>query len=108
MAIYVGETLTISAGTVNFITGAAISDASAFVEFYAPGKNPKTVAADRVKDHGPYTMVYEPLIANRVGDSGGYVGYVDTTGWVAGKWAYQVKLTGQYDSWEYGTFTLVA
>lgn len=108
MVIYVGEAVTIVGAAYNPVAGAVIADAIAQVEFYAPGKNPAKVPADRVVDHGPRPMTFIATVVNKDHTVGAYVGYADTTGWVPGKWSYKVTLTGSYESWEYANFTLVA
>ena len=106
MTIYVGEGITVLGAAVNPVSGLVISDALAEVEFYAPGKTPQRVVADRIADFGPVAMTFQSTVANKDGTFGAYVGFVDTTGWVAGKWSYRVKLSGSYGSWEFGTFAL--
>lgn len=108
MTIYVGETLTIIGAAVNPVTGLVIADATGEVEFYAPPKNPAKVPADRTLDEGPFPVTYSATVVNKDGTTGAYVGYVVTTGWAPGKWTYKVTLTGTFDTWEYGSFTLVA
>ncbi len=109
MTIYVGETIDVIAQAVDPLTGASIIDAVGAVLFYAPGKNPSKVPADRTPDFGPISMSYQAdIINNGSSVTGAYVAFQDTTGWVAGKWSYKVTLTSSYDTWEYGTFTLVA
>lgn len=101
MTLYVGEAVTIRATATNPITKAVISDAVAVADFYAPGKNPKLNPADRIIDKPQVSLVYDPA-------AGSYLGYVDTTGWVEGRWSFKVTLSGSYDSWEYGSFALKA
>lgn len=108
MAIYVGEVVTIIASATNPATQTVITDALAEVEFYAPGKSPARVPADRVLDHGPVPMTYDATVINKDGTTGAYIGYAGTEGWVGGKWSYKVTLSGSYDTWEYGSFALVA
>lgn len=107
MTIYVGEAITIVGAAYNPVLGAVISDAQGQVEFYAPPKNPAKVPADRTADAGPFNMQFIATVTNKDGTLGAYVGYADTTGWLPGKWSYKVTLSGSFDSWEYGTFTLV-
>lgn len=109
MGIYVGEALTVIAVATDPQHGdAAITDGDAEVEFYPVGANPVTVEADRDNiEYGPLTMAYDATVA--VGRRlGGYVAYVDTTGWAPGVRAYRVHLLGSYASWEYGTVKLEA
>lgn len=108
MTVYVGEAVTIVGAAFNPVASVVISDAVAQVEFYAPGKNPAKVPADRTADHGPVPMLFVSTVINKDGTVGAYVGYADTTGWLPGKWSYRVTLTGSFDSWEYSNFTLVA
>lgn len=108
MTIYVGESVTILVAAINPVTNAIIADANGQAEFYAPPKNPAKVPADRVLDHGPVALVFTPAVLNKDGSLGAYVGYVDTTNWLPGKWTFKATLTGSYDTWEFGTFTLVA
>lgn len=98
--MYVGEGLTIKAAASDPLREQTIIDAIAACEFYAPGKNAKDVPADRVPDY-TLTLVYNS-------DLSLYVGYIDTTGWAAGKWQFKVTLSGAYDAWEYGSFHLKA
>lgn len=99
MTLYVGEAVTIKATATDPAKKQPITDATAVVDFYAPGKNPKLVVEDRVTDKDQVTMAYDA-------DAAAYLGYVDTTGWEPGKWSVKVTLSGSYDSWEYGSFTL--
>lgn len=109
MAIYVGETVTIVCAAVNPLDDTVIADATAHVDFFAPGKNPAKVPADRTVDQGPFSMAYDSSVVNKDGSTGAYVAYVPTDAtWHAGKWSYRVKLAGAYDTWEFGTFSLVA
>lgn len=101
MVMYVGERILVRAAARNPLTGVMITDADVRVEFYAPGKRVKTEPADRVVDYGPFPLLYQPATES-------YVVYVDTDGWVKGKWTCRVTLAGSYDSWEYQTFTLKA
>lgn len=108
MTIYVGEALVIVAAAVNPLSGAVITDATAEVDFFAPGKSPARVVADRLIDQGPYPLAFDGSVANKDGTLGAYVGYIDTDGWQPGKWTYRVALVGAYNTWEYATVTLVA
>lgn len=108
MAIYVGEVVTIICAALNPVNGTVISNATGTAEFYAPGKNPARVPADRVLDEGPVPLTFDATVTNKDGSLGAYVGYVETTGWGPGKWTFKATLTGSYDTWEYGTFTLAA
>ncbi len=109
MAIYSGEAITVVADARNpGRSSVVITDANAAVEFYAPGTNPAKVPADRVVVHGPFPMTFDPAFTLKDGTLGAYVGYVDTASWPAGKYPFKVTLSGSYDSWEYGVFTLVA
>jgi hypothetical protein len=99
MTTYVGEKVTIRVEASDPILGQAITDGQLSVEFYAPGKDPKNLPDDRVKDQGPYDMTWSD-------EAQAYFVQVSTAGWVAGKWTYKVTLTGGYDSWEYATLTL--
>ncbi len=106
MTIFVGEAITIVCAAINPLVGTIISDAQGQVEFYAPGKAPKTTPADRTPDNGPVPVQFDATVINKDGSLGAYVAYVDTAGWLPGKWSYKVTLTGSYDTWEYGTFAL--
>ena len=108
MAIYVGEVVTLIAAALNPVNQRVITDATAAAEFYAPGKNPAKVPADRVRDHGPVPLTFDPAVVNKDGSVGAYVGYTETVGWTPGKWWFKATLTGSYDTWEYGSFTLSA
>lgn len=108
MAIYVGEGITVVCAAKNPVTQTAITDAIAVVEFYAPGKNPAKVTTDRTVDEGPFAMTYDETVVNSDGTKGAYIAFVDTTGWVAGKWTYRCVLAGAYESWEYATVRLDA
>lgn len=101
MPLYAGEAVVIKASALDPVKGEMITDAAGEVLLYAPPKNPKAVPADRVHDGDPIPMTYEAEIER-------YVAYVDTTGFAAGKWFYKVTLTGLYDTWEFGSFTLKA
>lgn len=108
MTIFVGEAITVVCAAVDPLTGLVISDATGVVEFFAPPKNPAKVPTDRSVDEGPYSVAFLSTVTNKDGTVGAYVAYVSTVGWVGGKWAYRVTLSGSYDTWEYGAFTLVA
>lgn len=108
MAIYVGETVTIVGAAFDPVAQRIINDALATVVFYAPGKNPIRNPEDRVPDFGPVPMDFNGVVVNKDGTIGAYVGYIGTAGWAPGKWHYRVTLTGTYESWEFGTFTLKA
>lgn len=101
MTVYVGETLTITMKALDPVRGAAITDAAPQVNFYAPGKNPKSNPDDRTADHGPFAMTYDAEAAL-------YVAEVATGGWVAGRWTYRVELGDAYESWEYASVPLKA
>lgn len=107
MAIYVGEVVTIICAATNPVDGSVISDATGAVEFYAPGKNPVKTPADRVADAGPLPLAFNASVTNKDGSTGAYVGYAETAGWAPGKWTFKATLTGSYDTWEFGSFTLV-
>lgn len=106
MTIYTGEAVTIIVSAVNPVDGSVISDALGTAEFYAPGKKPKSVPSDRVPDADSIGLVFNPDYQNRDGSTGAYIGQVDTAGWAPGRWTYKAILSGVYDSWEFGTFTL--
>jgi len=108
MTIYVGEAVAIVAAAFDAVSNEVIGDATAHAEFYRPGKNPAKVPADRVVDQGPVELTFDADVANKDGTFGAYVGYVDTSGWAPGKWTYKATVTGAFDTWEYGTFALVA
>ena len=108
MAIYVGEVVTLIAAALNPVNQTVISDAVGAAEFYAPGKNPAKVPADRVRDRGPVPLVFNSTVINKDGTVGAYVGFADTAGWAPGKWSFKATITGSYSTWEYGSFVLVA
>jgi hypothetical protein len=109
VTIFVGEAITVVADARNPARASVvISDAMAQVEFYAPGSNPAKVPADRVVTQGPFPMAFDSAFTLKDGTLGAYVGYVDTTGWPAGRTPFRVTLSGSYDSWEYSSFNLVA
>lgn len=101
MALYVGEAVTIKATATDPLRNTVISDATAVCDFYAPGKDPKGVPADRTVDKPQITLTFDAAL-------GVYLGYANTAGWVPGKWSFKVTLSGSYQSWEFGTFTLKA
>lgn len=108
MTIYVGEGVTIICYAKNPIDDTVISVDTAQVTFYAPGKNPAKVPADRTADKGPFTLSFNDAVDNADGSKGAYVGVVDTTGWDPGKWSYRVELSDALNSWEYASFKLEA
>lgn len=108
MATYVGEGLAIFCEATDPVTGLAITDATAIVEFFAPPKVPAKVTTDRTVDEGPFDMSYDDTVENKDGTTGAYVAFVDTTGWAGGKWSYRVTISGAYESWDYATITLTA
>lgn len=103
MATYVGEAVAMFTQVINPITKEPITDLTAEVELYAPGKDPKNVPADRVADAGPFAMPYDA-------EAGGYVGFVDTTGFAPGRWTARVRASNltTWDNWEYVTVTIKA
>lgn len=102
MVLYVGEAVTIKATATDPLrNNQPIPDATAVVDFYAPGKDPKGTPGDRTTDKPQVTLSYDAEL-------GVYLGYVSTVGWEPGKWSFKVTLSGSYDSWEYSTFTLKA
>lgn len=112
MTIFVGEAVTIvGSATDPLKADENITDATAVADFYGPGKDPKGNPEDRTTDKQQVTLTYDAEVVVKLGQStvtGAYVGFADTTGWAPGKWTYKVTLSGSYDSWEYGTFTLKA
>lgn len=100
MASYVGETVAVTSTAVDPVTSESMTNLLGEVEFYAPGKNPKTVVTDRVADH-TVAATWDP-------ERQLYVAYADTTGWPAGRWSYKFRLFGDKNSWEYGSLTLKA
>jgi hypothetical protein len=108
MAIYAGEGMVVVCQATDPATTVAITDATAQVDFFAPGKNPISTVADRVVDRGPFDMTYDPTVVNKDGSKGAYTASIDTTGWVAGKWTYRVTISDVLDSWEFSTVTLKA
>lgn len=111
MTLFLGEAVTVLALAQDPArSNETIDDATATLELFNPAKDPKNVPADRTPDF-TVSMTYDALATITVGGVeyvGAYRGLTATTavGWVAGKWSYRVKLTGSYDSWEYGQFTL--
>lgn len=101
MAIYAGETVALRAQVVDPFTGLPLQGDTAEVELYAPGKNPARNPADRVVDVGPAQATFEANI--------GWVAYVPTDGFAAGRWTYRFRVVGSsFDTWEYGTFQVKA
>lgn len=102
MATYVGEAVAMFSQVVNPLTKEPITNLTAVVEFYAPSKDPKNVPGDRVADYGPFPMTYDA-------DAGGYVGFVSTVGWTAGRWTARVRASNtEWDNWEYATVVVKA
>lgn len=100
MALYIGEAVAIRAVATNPFTEEELTGLTGTVETFNPTKDPKNVPGDRTTPHATHAMTYDA-------NAGGYVAYVPTTGYVAGKWSYRVHLTGgAYDNWEYGSFSL--
>lgn len=116
MASFVGETIGIKADPRDPFTGVKLTDVAgydAFVDFFAPGKNPKTNVADRATpDVADVPMVYDATIVNAQDNSlGAWVLHQPTTGapWVAGRWWFRVSVSSaEYDNWEFGSFVLKA
>lgn len=98
MALYVGETITVQCSATDATNHEVIVDAKGLAEFYAPGKHPARVPADREPDREV------ELFFDAASES--YLAYVETRGWLPGKWTYRVALLHEYASWEYGSFTL--
>lgn len=114
MASFLGESVGVKADPRDPFTGAKLTAAGgyeAYVDFFAPGKAPKTVPADRVApDVANVAMTYNATIVNEKDSSvGAWVLYQPTEGapWVAGKWWFRVTVTSSsYDNWEYSSFVL--
>lgn len=102
MVLYVGETVTIKIVATDPVRGGAlITDAIATVELFAVDTDPKGDPAAR-------TVVGVARNATYDAAAGAYLCYIDTNGMAPGKHPYRAMLTGAYDSWEYGSFTLKA
>src|SRR3954470_6890141 len=101
MAVYVGEELRVAITATDPVTEQPIIDADAEIEFFTPGKKPKTNPADRTVDQGPYPLTFDASL-------GAYVGSVSTNDWLPGRWSYRAVLTGTYESWEYGSVSIKA
>lgn len=78
-------------------------DYVATADFYTPGKAPKTDLVDRADpDVANVPMSYDATV-------GSWILHQSTAGgpWIAGKWSYRVTVIGgDYDNFEFGTFTL--
>jgi hypothetical protein len=103
MALYVGEAVRIRSQALDPQTDEPLDPAptSGVVDFWEPGKNPKTDATVRANpDYQNATMTYRATQDDFVLDQ-------DTTGWPVGKWTFRVTMTGStFTNWEYGTFAL--
>lgn len=98
--LYVGEDIScLISATDPTNDGAAIIDLDCEVEFFTPGKSPKTVPADRADPDHTATLTYN---AGR----GGYYGLVSTSGWADGTWSYRVVFSGTRTNWAFGTFKI--
>lgn len=101
MAIYVGEAVAVRAQATNPFTKAPIIDLTGVAEFYAPGRDPKKVPADRATPDDSVSVAYDA-------SAEGYLAFWPTAGKDPGKWTVRIHLTGgDYDNFEFGTVTLV-
>ena len=100
--LYVGEDIScLVSATDPTNSSAEIVDLDCNVEFFAPGKQPKSVPADRIAPDHTESLSY---------DSGrsGYYGLVSTAGWADGTWSFRVVLSGTRTNWAFGTFRIKA
>lgn len=105
-APYLGETLTLRVRATDPVTQSIITDASGTAYFFAPPKNPSTTPADRTSPDVTATMTFDSV-------SRYYLVNFSTSGapWVAGTWWVQPVISGgagEYDAWDYYSFTLNA
>lgn len=110
MPNYVGDTIAIKIDLLDPLTEAVLTGYTVTLDLYAPPKAPKTDPSVRsTPDVAGVAALYDPDVENSAGTLGAYVGYVDTTGFVSGTWAFRVTASGTtYHDTEYGTFRLVA
>lgn len=98
--LYVGEDIScLVSATDPTDNGVAIIDLDCDVEFFVPGKNPKSVPADRTDPDHTASLAYQS-------ERAGYYGLVSTVGWVDGTWSYRVVLSGTRTNWAFGTFKI--
>lgn len=101
MVLYVGETVTVKIVATDPVRGGdLITDAVATVELFAVDTDPKGDPSARA--------VTRTVNAAYDATAGAYLAYVTTDDLGPGKHPYRAMLTGAYDSWEYGSFTLKA
>jgi hypothetical protein len=106
VAAYVGDTVALRADVTDPFSGEVLPDYDVLGDIYTSGVNPKTTPEIReqaeVKD---VAFTWNPLI----GDSGAYVGFVDTDGFPPGTIYVRIRVTGPvYDNVEFGSFRLTA
>lgn len=101
MVLYVGETVTIKVAATNPLkANAVITDGVCTVDLYPVGADPKNDVTQRLASN--------TVAATYDAEAQAYLAFVNTDGYVAGKYAYRAQLAGAYDSWEYGSFSLKA
>lgn len=107
MTLYVGDTVAVSTvvlppfGSVPIIDGISV-----LVEFYAPGKDPKNVPADRSTPDFSATALYDATAINKDGSLGAFVAYRESVDWPAGRWSFRTTVTGAYSNVEFGSFNI--
>jgi hypothetical protein len=101
--MYVGMSIDLKVRGADGFTGKIIADAICTINLFAPPKNPQVNPADRLSPDYTAIAVYDS--ASRY-----YLTTVPTTGWAAGVWWFQGVLSGgagDYEAWDYESFTLV-
>lgn len=103
MQCYAGQKIIIRARATDPVTLHIITDATGTAFMYNPSKDPEHNPDDRVAD-STISMTFDP--ASRY-----YLAAVDTTGYAPGDWTCKTLILGgegDYDSWEYFTFEVLA
>lgn len=110
MPNYVGDTIAVKIDLLDPLTEEVLTGYTVTLDLYAPPKTPKTDPSARTSpDVAGVVAFYDATVENSAGTLGAYVGYVDTTGFVSGTWAFRVTASGPvYHDTEYGTFRLAA
>src|SRR3954465_102213 len=103
MALYSGDTVAVKVDMQDPFTLEILTGYTVTLDLYSPGRNPKTdLTVRNTPDASGLPAPYDTV-------RGAYIGYVDTTGFIAGTWSYRVVATGPvYHDTEFGTFRLSA
>lgn len=107
MTLYVGEALRITSKALDPVTEEPLNPQpdSGAVDFWAPGKNPRT--DETVRDAPDVANV--ALVHDTATNEWTATVSTNTAVWAPGRWSYRITFTGVGgQNWEYGTLRLRA